>query len=280
MKQERKYIQECPSCGNIDEGRVKRGFIREAVHGGPGTAVEFIPVGGKWIWKGTKEIALRILRTDIEKWGDELEKWIFKDIEVEYHCPKCGRKWTETHQLDDSEYKLMIDEYVEKAKELVGLNKEIQDARKIAEREEREQLLSQTTTDMNMKLQIAYKELENFIQEKFKQQIGLAYANAHTISVTKKMWMMDFIVNVSVDQIAGNDIMLRYQANMGLEMIIKGALMWSKEKIAGFVEEQEDNKLLIHLDKIEQLKKALERIEIQSIGFDEENINATLKVKA
>ncbi len=199
---------------------------------------------------------------------------------MEYHCPKCGRKWTETHQLDDSEYKLMIDEYVEKAKELVGLNKEIQDARKIAEREEREQLLSQTTTDMNMKLQIAYKELENFIQEKFKQQIGLAYANAHTISVTKKMWMMDFIVNVSVDQIAGNDIMLRYQANMGLEMIIKGALMWSKEKIAGFVEEQEDNKLLIHLDKIEQLKKALERIEIQSIGFDEENINATLKVKA
>lgn len=276
----KRYIKECSACANVVEGRVKRGFVRETVHGGPGTVVEFIPVGGKWIWKGTKEIALRILRTDIEKWGDELEKWIYKDIKVEYHCPKCGRKWTETHQLDDSEYKLMMDEYVEKAKELVGLNKEIQDARKIAEREEREQLLSQTTTDMNMKLQIAYKELENFVQEKFKQQIGLAYANAHTISVTKKMWMMDFIVNVSVDQIAGNDIMLRYQANMGLEMIIKGALMWSKEKIAGFVEEQEDNKLLIHLDKIEQLKKALERIEIQSIGFDEENINATLKVKA
>ena len=71
MKQ--KYIQECTNCGNVVVGREKRGFIRDALHGGPGTAVEFIPVGGKLIWKASKEIVLRLLRTDMEKWGDELE---------------------------------------------------------------------------------------------------------------------------------------------------------------------------------------------------------------
>ena len=71
MKQ--KYVQECTNCGNVVVGREKRGFIRDALHGGPGTAVEFIPVGGKLIWKASKEIVLRLLRTDMEKWGDELE---------------------------------------------------------------------------------------------------------------------------------------------------------------------------------------------------------------
>ena len=79
-----KYIQECTNCGNVVVGREKRGFIRDALHGGPGTAVEFIPVGGKLIWKASKEIVLGLLRTDMEKWGDELEKWIYKDIQVAY----------------------------------------------------------------------------------------------------------------------------------------------------------------------------------------------------
>ena len=42
----KKYIQECTNCGNVVVGKEKRGFIREALRGGPGTAVEFIPVGG------------------------------------------------------------------------------------------------------------------------------------------------------------------------------------------------------------------------------------------
>ena len=55
--------------------------------------------------------------------------------------------------------------------------------------------------------------------------------------------------------------------------------MWFKETISGFVEEQEENKLLIHLDKIEQLDNALEKIEFQSISFDEANANVAFKAK-
>ena len=59
----------------------------------------------------------------MEKWGDELEKWIYKDIKVEYECPKCGKTWTETHPLSESEYKQMIADYVSKVKDLATLNK-------------------------------------------------------------------------------------------------------------------------------------------------------------
>lgn len=275
MKQ--RYIQECKSCGNVVVGREKRGFIRDALHGGPGTAVEFIPVGGKLIWKASKEIVLRLLRTDMEKWGDELEKWIYKDIQVEYECPKCGKTWTETHPLSESEYKQMIADYITKVKDLATLKKsEV----KKPDTGKRIMVMShQESIGMNMKLQIPFNELEAFALKRYNQQVKLGFVDEKTISVTKKVVIKDATVNISVDQIAGNDISMSYQAGFGIEWIIKGALMWFKESISGFVEEQEDNKLLLHLDRIEQLNNILEKIEIKTVNFDNLNVNVAFIVK-
>ena len=267
MKQ--RYIQECTNCGNFVVGKEKRGFLRDALRGGPGTAVEFIPVGGKLIWKASKEIVLCLLRTDMEKWGDELEKWIYKDIQVEYECPKCGKTWTETHPLSESEYKQMIADYITKVKDLATLKKS--ETQK-SDTGKRIMVMShQESIGMNMKLQIPFNELEAFALKKYNQQVKLGVVDKKTISVTKKVVIKDATVNISVDQIAGNDISLSYQAGFGIEWIIKGALMWFKEIISGFVEEQEDNKLLLHLDRIEQLSSILDKIEIKAVSFDDLN---------
>ena len=272
-----RFIQECANCGNVVVGREKRGFIRDALHGGPGTAVEFIPVGGKLIWKASKEIVLRLLRTDIEKWGDELEKWIYKDIQVEYECPKCGKTWTETHPLSESDYKQMIADYVTKVKDLATLNKS--ETKKSDKSKGMMAMNHQESIGMNMKLQIPYKELEAFVLKKYNQEVKLGFVNEKTISVTKKVVIKDATVNVSVDQIEGNDISLSYQAGFGIEWIIKGALMWFKETISGFIDELEDNKLLIHLDRIEQLNTMFEKIEIKAVNFDDLNANVVFRVK-
>lgn len=274
MKQ--RYIQECTNCGNVVVGKEKRGFIRDALHGGPGTAVEFIPVGGKLIWKASKEIVLRLLRTDMEKWGDELEKWIYKDIQVEYECPKCDKTWTETHPLSESDYKQMIADYVSKVKDLATLNKS--ETKKSDKSKGMMAMNHQESIGMNMNLQIPYKELEAFLMKKYNQQVRLGFVDEKTISVTKKVVIKDATINISVDQVAGNDISLSYQAGFGIEWIIKGALMWFKESIKDFVEELEDNKLRIHLDKIDQIGGMLDKIEILDITFDEVNANVAFKV--
>ena len=271
-----KYIQECTNCGNVVVGREKRGFIRDALHGGPGTAVEFIPVGGKLIWKASKEIVLRLLRTDMEKWGDELEKWIYKDIQIEYDCPKCGKTWTETHPLSESDYKQMIADYITKVKDLATLNKP--ETKKTDTGKHIMVMNHQELIGMNMKLQIPYKELEAFLMKKYDQQVKLGFVDEKTISVTKKVVIKDATISISVDQVAGNDISLSYQAGFGIEWIIKGVLMWFKESIKDFVEELEDNKLLIHLNKIDQIGGLLDKIEILEITFDEVNANVAFKV--
>jgi len=275
MKQ--RYIQECTNCTNVVVGREKRGFIRDALHGGPGTAVEFIPVGGKLIWKASKEIVLRLLRTDMEKWGDELEKWIYKDIQVEYECPKCGKTWAETHPLSESDYKQMIADYVSKIKDLATLNKSETKKPTISKR--MTVMNHQESIGMNMKLQIPYNELEAFLMKKYDQEVKLGFVDEKTMSVTKKVVIKDATVNISVDQVTGNDIMLHYQAGFGIEWIIKGALMWFKETISGFVDEQDENKLLIHLDRIEQLNNMLEKIEIKAVSFDDLNVNVAFIAK-
>ena len=275
MKQ--RYIQECTNCGNVVVGREKRGFIRDALHGGPGTAVEFIPVGGKLIWKASKEIVLRLLRTDMEKWGDELEKWIYKDIQVEYECPKCGKTWTETHPLSESDYKQMIADYVSKVKDLATLNKS--ETKKPNIGKSMMVMNQQESIGMNMNLQIPYKELEAFLMKRYDQQVKLGFVDEKTLSVTKKVVIKDATINISVDQVAENDISLSYQAGFGIEWIIKGALMWFKETISGFIDELEDNKLLIHLDRIEQLNTMFEKIEIKAVNFDDLNANVVFRVK-
>ena len=272
-----KYIQECTNCGNVVVGKEKRGFLRDALHGGPGTAVEFIPVGGKLIWKVSKEIVLCLLRTDMDKWGDELEKWIYKDIQVEYDCPKCGKTWIETHPLSESDYKKMIADYITKVKDLTTLNKPETKKTDIGKRIM--VMNHQDSIGMNMKLQIPYKELEAFLMNKYDQQVKLQFTNENTISITKKVVIKDATVYVSVDKITGNDIILSYQAGFGIELIFKGALIWFKKSISGFVNELEDNKLLLHLDRIDQLNNILEKIEIKAVYFDDLNVNIAFIAK-
>ena len=137
----------------------------------------------------------------------------------------------------------------------------------------------QESIGMNMKLQIPYKELEAFVMKKYNQQVRLEYVDNKTISITKKLMIKDATVNISIDQVAGNDISLTYQVGFGIEWIIKGALMWFKETISGFVDELEENNLLIHLDKIEQLVYVLEKVEIHSISFDNANAHVAFRVK-
>ena len=114
--------------------------------------------------------------------------------------------------------------------------------------------------------------------KKYNQEVKLGFVDEETISVTKKVVIKDATINISVNQVAGNDISLSYQAGFGIEWIIKGALMWFKESIKDFVEELEDNKLLIHLDKIDQIDAMMDRIEILDITFDKVNANVAFKV--
>jgi len=284
-----RYVKQCPACENYVEGREMRGIVRQMVHDGPEAIVEWVPVGGKLVWRGTKEVAKLLLKTNMEQWGDNLEKMLYEDIQVKYHCPKCGREWTEKHRLSQLEYRQWIADTIESAKSL--LNKQDTSKKKNATpcltpcdtvNANDEPMTKQLeTTAESMRLQIPYSMVEDFVRKRYNQDLTLSYVSEDTIAVSKEVKIIvskNVAVNVSVLQVTGSDIMLSYQACMGIDLIIKGALSWFKDTVSGMADILNDNKIQIHLHKIPQLGNVLKKVELQGINFEEQYINVLFQI--
>lgn len=275
-----RYVKQCPACGNYVDGREMREIVRQMVHDGPGAVVEWVPVGGRLIWKGTKEVAKLLLRTNMDRWGDELERMLYKDIRVEYRCPNpaCGRAWKETHQLSESEYRQWIDGVIKSAKSMMGGEDAGMKMPAEANRTKEYKLIKteRKTTGETIRLQVPYSVVANFVRERYQQEVTLRYVNESTVAVSKEVKMIiskNVTVNISVLQITGSDVTLGYEAGMGIDLIIKGVLTWFKDSFDGQADVLSDNKILVHLDKIPQMKKVLKQIVLQGINFEEQYIN-------
>ena len=264
-----------------------RGIVRQMVHDGPEAIVEWVPVGGKLVWKGTKEVAKLLLKTNMEQWGEELEKMLYEDIQVKYHCPKCGREWTEKHRLSQSEYRQWIADTMESAKNLVytqdtNETKNVTPCLTPCDTVNDELMTKQLETTVEcMRLQIPYSVVEDFVRKRYNQDLKLNYVSGDTIAVSKVVKMIvtkKVTFNISVVQVTGDDITLSYRAGMGVGLIIKGALAWFKDAVSSMADVQDANSIQIHLDRIPQMDNVLKQIVLQSINFEEQYINVLFQI--
>ena len=123
--------------------------------------------------------------------------------------------------------------------------------------------------------------VEDFVRKRYNQDLTLNYVSGDTIAVGKEVKMIvtkNVTVNISVVQVTGDDIMLRYQAGMGVDLIIKGALAWFKDAVSSMADVQDANSIQIHLDRIPQMDNVLKQIVLQSINFEKQYINVLFQI--
>ena len=142
-----------------------------------------------------------------------------------------------------------------------------------------------------MRLQIPYNEFEQLLSKYFQQklisQIRLAYVDESTIQVSAvvkiKLKVMEATVpvkeNVSVKKVDGSDVTLAYQAGMAFDLMGERLLELYEDVVKDILELQDDNTLLVHLDKIDKLNVFLEKVEMQSISFEPDYINLCFVLK-
>ena len=141
-----------------------------------------------------------------------------------------------------------------------------------------------------MRLQIPYNEFEQLLSEYFQQkmirQIKLAYVDESTIQVSAvvkiKLKVAEATIpvkeKVSVKMVADSDITLTH-AGMAFDLKWEQVLELCEDVVKDMLEVQDNHTVLVHLDKIDKLNTILEKVEMQSIGFEPDYINLCFVMK-
>lgn len=137
-----------------------------------------------------------------------------------------------------------------------------------------------------MKVELAYYEIIEYLRLHNNQELGLTYVSPSTINVqtdvkvkiVKEHYVKTHIdANITLEKIVGNDLYLSYSISPTLNRVVIHALPILRIKYR-MIDVDEGN-LVVRLDKISQLQKVLQTIELQSVAFSQDNVNLCINLK-
>lgn len=130
-----------------------------------------------------------------------------------------------------------------------------------------------------MEVRIKYTEIEGFIKKNFQKEVGLVYVDPSTVSVSTKIKVFAFVKNVGVDlkveKLEGSILHLVYSGKLGIELLISPAISFLKRLVpekTNLISQGTGNRVFVNLAEIDQLKSVLDKVELQSISFDETHV--------
>lgn len=130
-----------------------------------------------------------------------------------------------------------------------------------------------------MEVRIKYTEIQEFILNNFHKEVGLTYVDPSTVSVSTKIKVFAFVKNVGVDlkveKLEGSKLPLVYSGKFGIELLISPAISFLKKLVpekTNLISQGTGNKVFVNLAEIDQLKAVLDKVELQSISFDETHV--------
>ena len=137
-----------------------------------------------------------------------------------------------------------------------------------------------------MNISISFNEIKDFIAKKTHKKINLdfSYVCENTLRVSYKPMLFLPAVNVNV-QVRVSDnfrIVLSYDTNPAVDMIIKGLAAYLDSNIYKdiVVLDTVCHFVVIYLDKIEQMQKPLEMMELKQVYFEKESVRAEIILKS
>ena len=129
-------------------------------------------------------------------------------------------------------------------------------------------------------------EIKDIITKKTNNTINLDFTRVDYRTVKVSYKPMPFLPAVNVDvmvaKVDNSQLVLSYKANPAVDMIIKGVSNYLDNHIPKEIIELDASIqcVCINLDKIEQLQKPLEMIELKQISFEKENVRAEIVLKS
>lgn len=130
-----------------------------------------------------------------------------------------------------------------------------------------------------MEVRIKYTEIQEFILNNFHKEVVLTYVDPSTVSVSTKIKVFAFVKNVGIDlkveELEGSKLPLVYSDKLGIELLISPAISFLKRLVpekTNLISQSTGNKVFVNLAEIDKLKAVLDKVELQSISFDETHV--------
>lgn len=126
---------------------------------------------------------------------------------------------------------------------------------------------------------ITYKEISDFIEQKFKIRPLFSSIDRKTLNVSYKpmAFMPSIDIKFAIDEISDDSVSISYDCGAAAALMIAGVVTYLNENIPNGVDVNTTNrKVKIYPQQIEQVEKALEYVALSDITFDENNINIAL----
>lgn len=130
-----------------------------------------------------------------------------------------------------------------------------------------------------MEVRIKYTEIQEFILNNFHKEVVLTYVDPSTVSVSTKIKVFAFVKNVGIDlkveELEGSKLPLVYSDKLGIELLISPAISFLKRLVpekTNLISQGTGNRVFVNLAEIDKLKAVLDKVELQSISFDENHV--------
>lgn len=135
----------------------------------------------------------------------------------------------------------------------------------------------------NMNVTVLFSELQSLVRQKTGREIVLSAVDGQTVKVEAKVEVKvpllgkiekNIGMNVSVEQIEGNDVRLKYDGGIGTDMLVGALLTFlaSDPEAAKMMEKTPGNGIVVHLDEIKEARKVLDMVELTNIVFQEKSV--------
>ena len=126
---------------------------------------------------------------------------------------------------------------------------------------------------------ITYKEISDFIEQKFKIRPLFSSIDRKTLNVSYKpmAFMPSIDIKFAIDEISDDSVSITYDCGAAAALMIAGVITYLKENIPNGIDVNTNNRnVKIYPQQIEQVEKALEYVALSDITFDENSINIAL----
>ena len=127
-----------------------------------------------------------------------------------------------------------------------------------------------------MNVQLSYNEILGYVEDKFHVRPTVEVVDDQTLSVSYKIsrFVPTINVDVHIDLVSKELIALSYDCSSIVNGLLGGVVGFIQERIPREqIELSTDNKkVLVHLDKVEQLKKVFDVVVPTDITFYSESI--------